>query len=79
LWRAGLDGYSALGYSTYFAATSRLDAAFDYTPVKWMTIALEGTNLLNDNSNTYYGANHLIPQGVRVAARTVQLSARFRY
>jgi iron complex outermembrane receptor protein len=79
LWRAGLDGYSALGYSTYFAATSRLDAAFDYTPVKWMTIALEGTNLLNDNANTYYGANHLIPQGVRVAARTIQLSARFRY
>ena len=78
-WRNGLDGYSAIGYSTYFAPTSRLDAAFDYTPVKWMTIALEGTNLLNDNSNTYYGQNHLIPAGVRVAARTVQLSARFRY
>ncbi len=78
-WRNGLDGYSAVGYSTYFGPTSRLDAAFDYTPVKWMTIALEGTNLLKDNSNTYYGANHLIPAGVRVAARTIQLSARFRY
>jgi TonB-dependent receptor len=78
-WRNALDGYSALGYSTYFAPTSRLDAALDYTPVKWMTIALEGTNLLEDNSNTYYGANHLIPAGVRVAARTIQLSARFRY
>ena len=78
-WRNGLDGYSAIGYSTYFAPTSRLDIAFDYTPVKWMTIALEGTNLLEDNSNTYYGQNHLIPAGVRVAARTIQLSARFRY
>lgn len=78
-WRANLDGYSALGYSTYFKPTERLDAAVNWTPVKYMTLSLEGTNLTENNSNTYYGANNLIPAGVRVAARTVQLSARFRY
>ncbi|MDV6330346.1 TonB-dependent receptor [Asticcacaulis sp. 201] len=78
-WRANLDGYAALGYSTYFEPTSRLDMAINYTPVKFMTLSLEGTNLLEDNSHTHYGANNLLPAGVRVAARTVQLSARFRY
>lgn len=78
-WRAGLDGYSQIGYSTYFEPTSRLDAAFNYTPTPHLTLSLEGTNLTNDNSHTHYGANNLIPAGVRVAARTIQLSARFRY
>lgn len=78
-WRANLDGYSALGYSTYFEPTERLDAAINWTPVKFMTLSLEGTNLTENNSNTYYGANNILPAGVRVAARTVQLSARFRY
>ncbi|WP_229807688.1 TonB-dependent receptor [Asticcacaulis endophyticus] len=78
-WRANLDGYSALGYSTYFEPTERLDAAINWTPVKYMTLSLEGTNLTEDMSQAHYGADNLIPQGVRVAARTVQLSARFRY
>lgn len=78
-WRANLDGYSALGYSTYFEPTSRLDAAFNYTPSKHLTLSIEGTNLLEDNSHFHYGANNLLPAGVRVAARTIQLSARFRY
>ncbi len=78
-WRANLDGYSALGYSTYYEPTSRLDAALNYTPSKHLTLSLEATNLLEDNSHFHYGANNLIPAGVRVAARTIQLSARFRY
>ncbi len=78
-WRANLDGYAALGYSTYFEPTSRLDLALNYTPIPTVTLSLEGTNLLEDNSHAHYGANNLLPQGVRVAARTFQLSARFRY
>ncbi len=78
-YRSDLDGYARVGYSIYYEPTSRLDAAFNYTPVSYLTLSLEGTNLLEDNTYAHYGQNNLIPQGVRVAARTVQLSARFRY
>jgi TonB-dependent receptor len=66
-------------YSPYVEATSRLDAAVNWTPVKYMTIALEGTNLLQNNTQLTWGVDKLLPQGVRVQARTIQLSARFRY
>lgn len=78
-YRGYLDGYSKIGYSTYYEPTERLDMAINYTPVQYMTLSLEGTNLTEDDSRATYGQNALLPQGVRVGARTIQLSARFRY
>lgn len=66
------------GYSPYTDATSRLDAAINYTPVKFLTLSLEATNLLNNDTFQYFGADHYLPLGIRDAARTFQLSARFR-
>jgi iron complex outermembrane receptor protein len=67
------------GYSVYMKATSRLDAAINVTPVKFMTLSLEATNILRNNANTYFGAYDSLPVGVREQARTVQASARFRF
>ncbi|MDP1027974.1 TonB-dependent receptor [Sphingomonas sp. KR1UV-12] len=66
-------------YSSFTQSTSRLDAAINYTPVKFITFSLEGTNLLRNNDKVYYGIDKLLPQGGRLQPRTVQLSARFRY
>lgn len=65
-------------YSHYTAATSRFDAAINYTPVEFMTLSLEGTNLLKDNTEMFFGKSNLLPRGLRVQARTVQASVRFR-
>ncbi|MFT4252237.1 MAG: TonB-dependent receptor, partial [Caulobacter sp.] len=46
-------------YSPYNKATSRLDAALNWTPIKSMTLSLEGTNLLDDNNNIYWGSSSL--------------------
>ncbi len=66
-------------YSSFTQPTSRLDAAINFTPVKFATVSLEGTNLLRNNDKVYYGIDRLLPQGGRLQPRTVQLSARFRY
>ncbi len=66
-------------YSSFTQPTSRLDAAINFTPVKFATVSLEGTNLLHNNDKVYYGINKLLPQGGRLQPRTVQLSLRFRY
>lgn len=66
-------------YSPYVEETSRLDAAINWTPIKQVTLSLEGTNLLENNTVLTWGKDSLLPQGVRAAARTVQISARFRY
>jgi len=66
-------------YSPYVEATSRLDAAVNWTPVKYMTLSVEGTNLLQNNTKMTWGVDNLLPQGIRVQARTIQVSARFRY
>ncbi|MBP2160997.1 MULTISPECIES: TonB-dependent receptor [Asticcacaulis] len=66
-------------YSLYVDPTSRLDVAVNWTPIKQLTLALEGTNLLENNTQRFWGEQHLIPMGMRVQARTIQLSARFRY
>ncbi|ESQ91151.1 TonB-dependent receptor [Asticcacaulis benevestitus] len=58
--------------------TSRLDASIAYTPVKWMTLTLEGTNLLNNNQIGYYGYEYFNAE-TRLQGRTVQVGARFRY
>lgn len=66
-------------YSPYMEPTSRLDAAVNWTPIKQMTLSLEATNLLENNAVSYWGEDKLLPQSIRVQARTIQLSARFRY
>ena len=66
-------------YSPYQAATERLDAAINYTPVKFMTLSLEGSNLLGNDVYRYHGNQELLPLGVRTLARTVQGSVRFRF
>ncbi|EJL36508.1 TonB-dependent receptor [Caulobacter sp. AP07] len=66
-------------YSPYNDATSRLDAAVNWTPIKQLTLSLEGSNLLKENNNVYWGENRILPLGARVQARTLQVSARFRY
>ena len=66
-------------YSPYQDDTYRLDAAVNYTPVKFMTLSLEGTNLLGNDVYRYFGEQNLLPLGVRLQARTIQASARFRF
>ncbi len=66
-------------YSFYNDDTYRLDAAINYTPVKFMTLSIEGTNLLGNDVYRYFGKENLLPLGVRTLARTVQASARFRF
>ena len=66
-------------YSWYNDNTYRLDAAINYTPVKFMTLSLEGSNLLGNDVYRYFGQQKLLPLGVRTLARTVQGSVRFRF
>lgn len=66
-------------YSWYNGATHRLDAAVNYTPVKFMTLSIEGTNLTGNDPYRYFGKQNLLPLGVRTMARTVQGSVRFRF
>ncbi|NWK97847.1 TonB-dependent receptor [Sphingobium lactosutens] len=66
-------------YSPYNDATERLDAAVNYTPVKFMTLSLEATNLLGSDVFRYHGSGNLLPLGVRTLARTAQASVRFRF
>lgn len=66
-------------YSWYNDDTYRLDAAVNYTPVKFLTLSVEGTNLLGNDVYRYFGQQNLLPLGVRTMARTVQASARFRF
>jgi iron complex outermembrane recepter protein len=77
-YKTAID-YVNPGYSIYTRATSRLDAAVNYTPFKFLTLSVEGTNLLHDNADSYFGAYDALPVGVRVQARTIQTSARFRF
>lgn len=66
-------------YSWYNDTTSRLDAAVNFTPVKFVTLSLEATNLLGRDVYRYFGKENLLPLGVRLQSRTVQASARFRF
>jgi iron complex outermembrane receptor protein len=68
-----------LEYSLYTLDTSRLDAAFNYTPVKYLTLSLEGTNLLQSDTDRRFGINSYMPVGPRLEAMTIQLGARFRF
>jgi iron complex outermembrane recepter protein len=77
-YKNDINSYSPV-YQVYTRDTSRLDASLNYTPVKFMTLTLEGTNLLRSYQNQYYGAVAGLPVGVRVQARTIQVGARFRF
>ncbi|MCJ2183581.1 TonB-dependent receptor [Novosphingobium sp. 1949] len=66
-------------YSPYMDATSRLDAAINYTPKEFVTFSLEATNLLKDNAQMWWGKDRLLPYGVRLQARTIQTGVRFRF
>jgi TonB-dependent receptor len=66
-------------YSWYNDDTSRLDAAINYTPVEFITLSIEGTNLLGNDVYRYFGKQNVLPLGVRTLARTVQGSVRFRF
>ncbi|GAA0532515.1 TonB-dependent receptor [Rhizomicrobium palustre] len=77
-WRVSV-WQDAVAYSPYNDATSRLDAAVNFTPYKWVTFSVEGSNLLGENNRTQWGKDDKMPLGLRMQARTVQLSARFRY
>ncbi len=74
-----LDREGSSRYSPYNAATDRLDAAINYTPVPFMTLSLEATNILGSDVKRYHGAENLLPLGVRTLARTVQGGIRFRF
>ncbi|MBI0475582.1 TonB-dependent receptor [Sphingomonas sp. MA1305] len=77
-YKTGID-YVNPGYSVYNRGTSRLDAAINVTPVRYATFSLEATNLLHDNTPSYFGAYNALPVGIRVQARTIQTSVRFRF
>ncbi|QDK33182.1 TonB-dependent receptor [Sphingomonas sp. IC081] len=66
-------------YSPYQGSTSKLDAAINYTPVAFMTLSLEASNILGNDVYRYHGSQELLPLGVRTLARTVQGSVRFRF
>ncbi|WP_334185425.1 TonB-dependent receptor [Novosphingobium sp.] len=66
-------------YSPYQADTYKLDAAINYTPVSFMTLSLEASNILGNDVYRYHGSEELLPLGVRTLARTVQGSVRFRF
>lgn len=66
-------------YSPYNSSTSRLDAAVNYTPVEFMTLSLEASNILGNDVYRYHASQNLLPLGVRTLARTIQGSVRFRF
>lgn len=59
--------------------TQRLDAAFNYTPLPFVTLSIEGTNLLRNNDRFRYALYPDLPVGLRQMARTIQASIRVRY
>ena len=60
-------------------ATSRLDGAINYTPIKYLTLSIEGANLLNQIDRNYYFAYPGVPNGLRAMSRTITVGARFRF
>jgi TonB-dependent receptor len=66
-------------YVATSAPVSRLDAAINFTPVKYLTLSLEGNNLTNRVDYTYWTVFPDLPNGFRQMGRTIQASARFRF
>ena len=57
----------------------RLDAALNYTPVPFITLSLEGSNLMRSLDRYRYDLYPDLPVGLRSQARTIQASTRFRF
>lgn len=57
----------------------RLDAAINYTPVRFLTLSLEGTNLTKWVDRNRYDLYPDLPAGFRQMGRTVQASVRVRF
>ena len=59
--------------------TQRLDAAVNVTPFKFLTLSIEGQNLLRNVDRNYYYLYPELPVGLRAMGRTITGSARFRF
>ena len=59
--------------------TQRLDAAITYTPIKFLTLSFEGSNLLRSIDKTFYYSYPELPTGLRAMGRTITGGARFRF
>lgn len=57
----------------------RLDGAINYTPVKYLTLSIEGQNLLRNIDRYRYYKYPELPVGLRAMGRTISASARFRF
>lgn len=77
-YQTGVDAVNQ-SYIISSRATSRLDGAINYTPVKYLTFTLEGSNLLNAIDRNYYFIYPELPNGVRAMSRTITVGARFRF
>lgn len=76
-YRNGFDVVNP-GYVQVFRPISRLDAALNYTPVRWLTLTLEGSNLTGASDRRYYDV-YDIPVGLLQQGRTIQAGVRFRF
>lgn len=57
---------------------SRLDASINYDVKRYLTVAIEGSNLLRDGNRSFWGTYDL-PQDTRYFSRTINLSVRTRF
>ncbi len=81
-WRSEYQtGVDAVNQSYIISSrpTSRLDGAINITPVKYLTLSVEGTNLLNAVDKNYYFIYPELPNGLRAMSRTITVGARFRF
>lgn len=79
---AFVTNYSAGGAAAFAAeytkAISRLDFSASVTPLEWLTITADATNLLGKPFENYF-RDPIYPRDVRYEARTYSLGARFRF
>jgi hypothetical protein len=81
-WRSKVsDGSNTLFpfFNTSRLPTSRLDAAVNVTPFRFLTLSVEGTNLTKSIDRSYYTDHPTITANQYQMARTIQASARFRF
>lgn len=77
-----VTNYSAGGAAAFAAeytkAISRLDFSASVTPLEWLTITADATNLLGKPFENYF-RDPIYPRDVRYEARIYSLGARFRF
>jgi TonB-dependent receptor len=81
-WRSQFKtGFDAInpGWVQIGLPQQRLDAAINYTPVPFMTLSIEGTNLTHSIDRYRYDLYPDLSVGLRSMARTIQGSVRFRF